>query len=94
MELSGSNVVSVCKENVYCSVDDEIIILSVEDEVYYKLDSVAAFIWDIIDEPKTVDEILEAILNEYDVEKDESESDLIELLYGLLKKGLIEIKEG
>lgn len=92
MELSGSTLVTASKDYVYCNVEDEMVLLGLEDGIYYGLNSVGTFIWDQIMEPKTIDEIRDAILNEYNVEKGECERDLLELLHELSEKGLIELK--
>ncbi len=91
MELSGSTVVSVSKDYVYCKVEDEMVLLGMEDGIYYGLNPVGAFIWDQIKEPKTIDDIRDAILSEYEVEKNECERDLYELLSELVAKGLVEV---
>ncbi len=91
MELSGSTVVSVSKDYVYCKVEDEMVLLGMEDGIYYGLNPVGAFIWDQINEPKTIDDIRDAILSEYEVEKNECERDLCVLLSELVAKGLVEV---
>ncbi|MDY9922932.1 PqqD family protein [Methanobacterium sp.] len=92
MELSGSTIVTVNKDYVYCNVEDEMVLLGMEDGIYYGLNPVGAFIWEQIKEPKTIDEVRDAILAEYDVEKGECERDLMELLQELAEKGLIHVK--
>lgn len=92
MELSGSTIITVNKDYVYCNVEDEMVLLGMEDGIYYGLNPVGAFIWEQIKEPKTIDEVRDAILDEYDVEKDECERDLFELLQELTEKGLVEVK--
>ena len=94
MELSGSTIVTVSKDYVYCKVEDEMVLLGMEDGIYYGLNPVGAFIWEEIKEPKTIDEIRDAILGEYEVEKNECERDLHELLLELVNKGLVEVKDG
>lgn len=93
MELSGSTIVTVSKDYVYCNVEDEMVLLGLEDGIYYGLNPVGAFIWEQIKEPKTVDEVRDAILEEYDVEKGECEEDLIELLRELAGKGIINVND-
>ena len=61
--------------------------------MYYGLNPVGAFIWNLIQKPKTVAEIREAVLDEYDVEKEVCEKDIIELIAELSDKGLIEVEE-
>ncbi len=89
MELSGSTIITVSKDYVYCNVEDEMVLLGMEDGIYYGLNPVGAFIWEQIKEPKTVNEVRDAILKEYDVEKEECSQDLFELLHELAEKGLI-----
>lgn len=92
MELTGSTIVTASKDYVYCKVEDEMVLLGMEDGIYYGLNPVGAFIWEQIKEPKTVNEVRDAILTEYDVEKRECECDLNDLLQELGNKGLIEVK--
>jgi hypothetical protein len=93
MELTGSTVVTVNNDYVYCKVEDEMVLLGMEDGIYYGLNPVGAFIWEQIKEPKTIDQIRDAILDEYDVEKGECERDLMELLQKLGENGLVEINK-
>lgn len=92
-KISDSSVISVTKEAVHCDVEDEVVILEMKEGIYYGLNPVGAFIWNIIKEPKTVAEIRDAVLEEYDVEKEVCEKDLMELLRELLGKGLIGVEE-
>lgn len=91
MIITDLSVISVTKEAVHCDLEDEVVILGLKDGVYYGLNPVGAFIWNLVQNPITVKEIKEAILNEYDVEEDVCEKDLVELLDNLLDKNLIEV---
>ncbi len=93
MKLSGSSVVTVSKDYVYCNVEDELVLLGMKDGIYYGLNPIGAFIWEKIKEPKTIDEVRDAILEEYDVSEEESEKDLIELLGEMATKGLIIVED-
>jgi hypothetical protein len=91
-KLSLLSTVEVTKESVHCSVEEEIVILSLKDGVYYGLNPVGAFIWNLIQKPKTIEEIHNAVLLEFDVDEEECMEDLNELMGELLKKSLIEVK--
>jgi hypothetical protein len=93
MELSGSTIVKMSKDYVYCSVEDEMVLLGLEDGIYYGLNPVGTFIWEQLKEPKTIGEIRDAILTEYDVEKGECEQDLMDLLRELALKGIIDVED-
>jgi Coenzyme PQQ synthesis protein D (PqqD) len=91
-ELSGRSTVIAVKQQLSCELEEEAVILHLKAGVYYGLDSVGARIWALIQEPKTVDQIKDAILREYDVEPDRCERDVLALLQELAAEDLIEIK--
>ena len=59
--------------------------------VYYGLNPVGAFIWNLIQKPQKVEKIREAILEEFNVNKEVCMEDLMELLGELMDNGLIEV---
>lgn len=54
------------------------------------LNEVSKFLWDELKTEKTFDELLNAMLGNYDVPKDEAEADLKEFLMQLIENGLLE----
>jgi hypothetical protein len=61
----------------------------------YTLNEVGALIWQMIDERTRVNQIVEAVSNEYDVTADEAAQDVIELLDSMRTEGLIRpVEEG
>jgi hypothetical protein len=90
--LSARSIVVLAKEQVSCNMAEEAVILNLQAGVYYGLNSVAARIWSLIKEPRTVEAVREAILEEYDVDRDRCERDLLALLRDLAAQGLIEAK--
>jgi hypothetical protein len=90
--ISLKTIVVAAKENVSCSLGDEAAILQMRSGVYYGLDPVGARIWKLLEQPKSVEDLRAVILNEYDVEPQRCESDLLGLLEKLQTEGLIEIR--
>jgi hypothetical protein len=80
-------------ELVSANLDGEVVILGFELGSYYGLDQVGAFIWDLLQEPRKVSDIRDAIFDEYDVELAQCERDLLALLVELADRQLIEIKD-
>ena len=91
--FSGHSVVVAAEEQVACDLADEVAILDLKSGVYFGLNTVAAYIWHLIQEPKTVTEVHEALVEEYDVEPERCQRDLVALLEELAAKGLIEVKD-
>ncbi len=93
VQITSDTTVEVSKEQVSCDLDGEAAILNLKNGVYYSLDSVGARIWQLLQQPRTVDQIRTMVLEEYDVEPQRCERDLQELLQKLASEGLIEVKE-
>jgi hypothetical protein len=78
---------------VFCELEGQNVILNLEDGIYYGLDPVGSFIWNLIQNPRDFNEIRDLILEEYDVDNERCIQDLLELLNDLAAKGLVEIKD-
>lgn len=91
-ELSLNSTVSIAKDVVSCDLVDEAAILNMKDGVYYGLNPVGAWIWNLIQKPIKVNEILDKLLEEYDVEKEVALKDMMELLEQLLENELVKIQ--
>lgn len=66
------------------------VIFKPESLSYYTLDAIGAYIWNLIQFPITVKKVLDCVSQEYDVELQRSERDIINLLSGLTDNNLIE----
>ena len=72
---------------------NELVILNLQDGVYYGLEDVGARIWALLKQPVTLSAIRDAIVSEYDVEPTSCERDVRALVEELATKGLVEIQE-
>lgn len=92
MTLSEQSVVTVAKDQVSCNLGDEAAILNMKDGIYYGLDPVGTQVWKLLQTPRKIADIHEVLLQEYDVEPERCQSDLLALLEDLLGAGLIEVR--
>lgn len=90
--LRVQSVVVASSEQVSCPLGEESAILNLKNSVYYGLDSVGACIWNLLREPKSVGELRDTLLAEYDVDAGRCERDLLELLEKMRSEGLIQIQ--
>ena len=91
--LSVSSSVVAANDQVSSDLGGEVAILHLKAGMYYGLEAVGARIWNLIQEPRPVEEIRDILVREYEVEPDRCESDLIVLLTRLADEGLIEVKD-
>jgi hypothetical protein len=76
-------------EAVSCELGDGLALLDLASNVYYSLNGVGAFVWQQLQQPRSVAQLREAILEAYDVDPARCEADLSALLDDLSKSGLI-----
>ena len=90
-KISINTNIVVEDEVVSCDLDGEAAILNLKDGVYYGLDPIGAKIWNLIQNPRTLNDVVEKIWEEYDVEKDKCRDDIFELIEELLTNGLVKV---
>ena len=89
--LRLETVVRASRTQVACTLGEEVMILNLENGVYYGLDPVGARIWELLQEPRTILEVRDALLQEFEVEPERCERDLLGLLESLLDAHLVEL---
>lgn len=91
-EISESSIVVTASDQVSSDLGGEAVILNMESGVYHGLNEVGARVWNLIEQPKTVKEIKDILVEEYEVEPQICQNDLFALLKDLQAAGLIEVK--
>ncbi|MBT8348216.1 MAG: PqqD family protein [Sulfurovum sp.] len=72
-------------------VDGEMVLLDMESENYFGLDEVGTAIWQAMQEHGNLQEVFNALLEQYDVEAEVLEKDLSDFVGKLLESGLVEV---
>ena len=78
------------RDQVSAEVEGESVILNLADGVYYGLDGVGARVGELLREPRTLDELCDAVTAEYQVDAETARRDLLELLGELSARRLVE----
>ena len=91
--ITGNPAICAVKDQVTCDLSDEAVILQLQDGVYYGLNPLGASIWKFIQTPRTLTEVRDAILEEYDVPPERCEADLRALLAELEEQRLVTVEE-
>ena len=84
-------IVQRTEDQISKDLGKEGVILGLKKSMYYGLNAVGMRIWNLISEPRKIGDVLEIILEEYDVEASRCESDLLELFQNLSAEGLIQV---
>ena len=91
--VSRDMTVAAAKGQVSSDLGGEVAILDLDSGIYYGLDEVGARIWELVQEPTAVEEVLATVVGEYDVELVRAERDVLALLQRLVDEGLAEVKD-
>ena len=86
-----NSVIVANREQISTNLGDEVVILHLDAGSYYGLDQVGVFVWNLIQEPRKVADIRDAICEEYEVELNHCERDLLALLEELAANQLIDV---
>lgn len=74
-------------------VDGEMVLLDMESENYFGLDEVGTSIWQEMQEKETLKDVLDALLEQYEVESDMLENDLSNFVDKLVESGLVKVEK-
>jgi Coenzyme PQQ synthesis protein D (PqqD) len=73
-----------------CDLGGEAIVLDVARGTYFGLDAVGARVWSLLQQARTLPELRDAIVREFDVDPDRCEADLLTFVRQLRLHGLVE----
>ena len=90
--ISVRSVVVATKNGLSRAIEREVAILNLKNDTYYGLDRVGAYVWELVQEPKSVAEIRGAMLEKYEIDEARCERELLDLLGELQSEGLIEVR--
>ena len=75
-------------------VDGELIGMSVERGACYGLNGVGTRIWDLLEQPRSIDSLCEELVREFDVEPEVCLREVLELAEELRAEGLVTVSAG
>lgn len=79
----------VSDAQVSAALDQEAVILSMTDGMYYGLDGVGARIWQLLQQPVTLGEVATTIAAEFEVDEPRAFEDLVTLVRDLESRALV-----
>lgn len=71
------------------NANDIIVLMKMDDSSsFFKINGVAAQVWDLLSDGKSVEEVLDCLVSEYDVSREQLLSDIKSLIETLIEKNL------
>jgi len=91
MSISFSDRVRVPDDVLISNLQDESVILNLDSERYYGLDSVGTRILSVLANSDSIEAAYTTLVQEYDVDGEVLRRDLIALIDTLVEQGLVEV---
>lgn len=93
MSINSESIISKNPQIISSKMDDEVVMMSVEKGNYYGLNRVGSEIWEKLTKPLTVSHLCDKLMQEFDVEKEQCEREVITYLEKLVSEGLILVSD-
>ena len=90
--ISTESIVNQIEDIVASDIDDEKVMMSVEKGQYYSLDPVGSRVWELIEKPVKVTDLIDALLMKYEADRETCERDVLAFLEDLHEDGILQVE--
>jgi hypothetical protein len=90
--IDSRSVVVASASQTSCELHGETVILDFDKGAYFGLDEIGTLIWQLLQQPRPVRALCDAVVEQYEVEPAVCELDVVRLLERLHAEGLIDIR--
>ena len=89
--LDADTTLVASSHQVSTTLSGEAVILHVTDGLYYGLNQVGARAWELLQQPATLQQVVDTVVTEFEVEPAKAKADLLALATDLQAKGLLDV---
>jgi hypothetical protein len=89
--ISRETVISQIEEIVDSDIDGETVMMSIENGKYYGLDHIGSRIWELIACPIKVSDLIDTLLERFDVDRETCEKDVLKFLNELNEDRILQL---
>lgn len=91
MSLELSQTITRHTDMLSAEIGGEAVMMSIENGAYFGLNPVATRIWDLIEQPKTIAELVQTITDEYDVSAEQAAEDVQIFVADMIERGIAQL---
>ena len=89
MKLTEKTIIQRNTDILASDIDGEKVMMSIQQGEYYGLGKTGSFIWDHIEQPISINDLVDLITEKYEVSKEQCLNDIMPFLNDLAEKQLI-----
>jgi len=91
-EITTETIISQIEEIVASDIDGETVMMSIQNGEYYGLDDIGSRIWELIEKPVKVSDLIDILLERFDVDRETCERDVLKFLNELNEDKILEVE--
>jgi hypothetical protein len=93
-ELNRNCIVQRDPEIIAAEMDQDLVMVSIASGSYYGVSDVARAIWETIEHPKKVSDLIDDLTSAYNVDRSKCEEETLLFLRDLLTEHLLQVRDG
>jgi len=87
--LTKDSIIKQTGDVVASEIDGETVMMSIENGEYYGLDGIGSHIWELIKKPIKVSDLIDSMMEKYEVDFDTCEKDVLAFLNDLDRDNIL-----
>ena len=92
-EITTVTIISQVEDIVASNVDGETVMMSIENGHYYGLDDIGSIIWELIEKPTRVSDLIDMLVEKFTVDHETCEKDVLKFLNGLNEDNILVVRK-
>lgn len=93
ISIKNNELLEQVEGNLVSNMDGEKVMLSIASGKYYNLGEVGGAIWELLESPKSMNEIVDTLTLEYEVEREDCEKQTAAFIKMLLLENIVRVKK-
>lgn len=89
--VTRDSLVCQVEDIIASDIDGETVMMSVENGKYYGLDSIGSVVWKMVAEPVKVADLIDTLVEKYEVDRITCENDVLVFLNSLNDDGILQV---
>ncbi len=89
--LTSDKIIRRSTDVIASEMEDELVMMSMENNAYYGLNSVGRKIWELLESEKTLSSLCDQLMDKYDVDIETCRKDVSKLIVKLEQVGLVTV---
>lgn len=89
MKLTINHIIQRNPDILASKMDEEIVMMSISRGEYYGFDPIGSRIWNLLENPVSVQDIVNTLLDEFEIDRDSCLHDVMQFLEEILDKDLV-----